>query len=79
MKALGTGLGGFALDRGRGTRGSGGDGADRRAAVARPARRGRRARPTSRQAGRFHLSLTHTTEVAVAFVVAERSVPCSPS
>jgi holo-[acyl-carrier protein] synthase len=32
-----------------------------------------------RGAGRFHLSLTHTAEVAVAFVVAERSSPCSPS
>jgi phosphopantetheinyl transferase (holo-ACP synthase) len=32
-----------------------------------------------RGAGRFHLSLTHTAEVAVAFVVAERSIACSPS
>ena len=77
MKALGTGLGGFALTEVEVRRGSG-RGASagapslvlHGAAAALAARRG---------AGRFHLSLTHTAEVAVAFVVAERSVTCSPS
>jgi holo-[acyl-carrier protein] synthase len=31
------------------------------------------------QAGQLHLSLTHTSEVAIAFVVAERLRSCSPS
>ncbi len=31
------------------------------------------------QAGRLHLSLTHTSEVAIAFVVAERLRSCNPS
>jgi holo-[acyl-carrier protein] synthase len=77
MKALGTGLGGFALTEVEVRRGTG-TGANAGApslvlhgsAVALAARCG---------AGRFHLSLTHTAEVAVAFVVAERSVTCSPS
>ena len=77
MKALGTGLGGFALTEVEVRRGSG-RGASagapslvlHGAAAALAARRG---------AGRFHLSLTHTAEVAVASVVAERSVTCSPS
>ena len=32
-------------------------------------------------AGRFHLSLTHTDDVAIAFVVAEQAQPasCAPS
>ena len=30
-------------------------------------------------ADHFHLSLTHTTDVAIAFVVAERSPSCSRS
>jgi holo-[acyl-carrier protein] synthase len=33
----------------------------------------------ARGAGTFHLSLTHTTEVAIAFVVAERAESCAPS
>jgi holo-[acyl-carrier protein] synthase len=77
MKALGTGLGGFALTEVEVRRGTG-SGATAGApslvlhgsAAVLAARCG---------AGRFHLSLTHTTEVAVAFVVAERSVPCSLS
>jgi holo-[acyl-carrier protein] synthase len=77
MKALGTGLGGFALTDVEVRRGTGAGataGAPslvlHGAAAALAARRG---------AGRFHLSLTHTAGVAVAFVVAERSVLCSPS
>jgi len=31
------------------------------------------------RAGQLHLSLTHTSEVAIAFVVAERSRSCNPS
>ena len=77
MKALGTGLGGFALTEVE-VRRSVGDGATdgvpslvlHGAAAALAARK---------QAGPFHISLTHTTEVAIAFVVAERSVACSPS
>jgi holo-[acyl-carrier protein] synthase len=77
MKALGTGLGGVALTEVEVRRGAG-PGATagapslvlHGAAAALAAQRG---------AGRFHLSLTHTAEVAVAFVVAERSSPCSPS
>jgi holo-[acyl-carrier protein] synthase len=77
MKALGTGLGGFALtdvevqrDDGEGpTRGA-----------PRVVLHGAAAAlADQRQAGTIHLSLTHTTEVAIAFVVAERSVPCSRS
>jgi holo-[acyl-carrier protein] synthase len=77
MKALGTGLGGFAFTDVE-VRRSTGDGPSRGApslvlhgeAAALAARR---------QVGPLHLSLTHTTEVAIAFVVAERSSSCSPS
>jgi holo-[acyl-carrier protein] synthase len=77
MKALGTGLGGFALTEVEVRRGTG-----RGATAGAPSLvlHGSAAALAARcQAGRFHLSLTHTTEVAVAFVVAERSVPCSLS
>jgi phosphopantetheinyl transferase (holo-ACP synthase) len=35
----------------------------------------------TRGAGHFHLSLTHTDDVAIAFVVAEQAqtAPCAPS
>jgi holo-[acyl-carrier protein] synthase len=77
MKALGTGLGGFALT----------DVEVRRAVAVGPTRNapsvvlhGAAARlADERGAGRFHLSLSHTTEVAIAFVVAERHAPCFPS
>jgi holo-[acyl-carrier protein] synthase len=77
MKALGTGLGGFALT----------DVEVRRGAAHGPARNapsvvlrgGAAAVAVARHAGVFHLSLTHTTGVAIAFVVAERSRSCSPS
>jgi holo-[acyl-carrier protein] synthase len=77
MKVLGTGLGGFALTDVEVRRVPGPGAADgapelllHGAAAALAQRRG---------AGPFHLSLTHTAEVAVAFVVAEGSVPCFPS
>ena len=77
MKALGTGLGGFALTDVEVRRGAGqGATAGAPSLVLHGAAAALAAR---RQAGRLHLSLTHTAEVAVAFVVAERSVPCSPS
>jgi holo-[acyl-carrier protein] synthase len=77
MKALGTGLGGFALTEVEVRRGTG-RGAPPRAPTL--GLHGSAAALAARcQAGRFHLSLTHTTEVAVAFVVAERAVPCSLS
>ena len=77
MKALGTGLGGFALTEVEVRRGSG-PGAT--AGAPSLVLYGAAAALADRcQAGRFHLSLTHTTELAVAFVVAERSVPCSLS
>jgi holo-[acyl-carrier protein] synthase len=77
MKALGTGLGGFALT----------DVEVRRSAADGPSRGAPRLvlhgsaadLAVRRGIGPFHLSLTHTTEVAIAFVVAERSSPCSPS
>jgi holo-[acyl-carrier protein] synthase len=77
MKVLGTGLGGFTLTDVEVRRGDG-DGATRNApslvlhgAAAELAER--------QQAGVFHLSLTHTAEVAIAFVVAERASSCSLS
>jgi holo-[acyl-carrier protein] synthase len=71
MKALGTGLGGFALTDVE-VRRAGGTGALsgapslvlHGAAAALADRHG---------AAQFHLSLTHTTQTAIAFVVAERS------
>jgi holo-[acyl-carrier protein] synthase len=77
MKALGTGLGSFSLTDVE-VRRAGGSGPTRGApslvlhGAAALAAEGR-------QVGRLHLSLTHTAEVAIAFVVAERGVPCSPS
>ena len=77
MKALGTGLGGFALTEVEVRRG---DGPGATAGAPSLVLHGEAAALASRcEAGRFHLSLTHTAEVAVAFVVAERSLPCSPS
>jgi holo-[acyl-carrier protein] synthase len=77
MKALGTGLGGFALTDVE-VSSAGGGGPTRRApsvvlhgsAAALGARRG---------VGRLHLSMTHTAQVAIAVVVAERTRSCSPS
>jgi holo-[acyl-carrier protein] synthase len=77
MKALGTGLGAFAFTEVE-VRRSGGVGPTRNA----PSVVLHGAAATladQRGAGLFHLSLTHTTDVAIAFVVAERRVSCSPS
>jgi holo-[acyl-carrier protein] synthase len=77
MKALGTGLGGFALTEVEVCR-SGGEGAT--SGAPRIVLHGAAAAlAEQRRAGTLHLSLTHTTEVAIAFVVAERSVACSRS
>jgi holo-[acyl-carrier protein] synthase len=77
MKALGTGLGGFALTDVEVRRGDG-DGPTGNAPSL-VLHGGAAAVAQERGIGSLHLSLTHTTEVAVAFVVAERSRSCSPS
>jgi holo-[acyl-carrier protein] synthase len=77
MKALGTGLGGFALTDVE-VRRAGGEGAGRGTPTL--VLHGAAADLAGRSgAGHLHLSLSHTTGVAVAFVVAERSLSCSPS
>jgi holo-[acyl-carrier protein] synthase len=86
MKALGTGIGAFALADVEVRRSAGipGQGATRN----RPylVLHGTAAELAGTAgAGRFHLSLTHTDRTAIAFVVAERSGqpgrsgPCAPS
>ena len=76
MKALGTGIGGFALTDVEVCR-TGGRGATRHAPSLRL--HGTAAALAGAQgAGTFHLSLTHTDAVAIAFVVAEQA-PCAPS
>ena len=77
MKALGTGLGGFASTdvevrrtRARAPRAT----RPTWCCTARPP-----SWPSAQGAGRFHLSLTHTDDVAIAFVVAEQAPPCAPS
>jgi holo-[acyl-carrier protein] synthase len=77
MKALGMGLGGFGLTDVE-VRRAGGEGATRGAPTL--VLHGAAATLAGeRQAGRLHLSLTHTTGVAIAFVVAERTPACCPS
>jgi holo-[acyl-carrier protein] synthase len=77
MKALGTGLGGFALTD-VDVRRSDGVGATRNAPSV--VLHGAAATLADRRgAGPIHLSLTHTPQVAVAFVVVERSAACSRS
>jgi len=76
MKALGTGIGGFPLTDVEVCRTTG-KGATRNA----PSLKlyGSAAELAgARGAGTFHLSLTHTDGVAIAFVVAEQA-PCAPS
>jgi len=79
MKALGTGIGGFALTDVE-VRRTPGSGATRNAPFL--VLRGSAAELAGAQgAGQFHLSLTHTDDVAIAFVVAEQTelIPCAPS
>ncbi len=75
MKALGTGIGAFALTDVEVCRTSG-SGATRNAPFL--VLHGTAAELAGAQsAGRFHLSLTHTDGVAIAFVVAEQTQPAS--
>ena len=73
MKALGSGLGAFALTDVEVTRAPGAGAA--RNAPSLVLRGGAAALAGERGAGRFHVSLTHTDGVAIAFVVAERAAP----
>jgi holo-[acyl-carrier protein] synthase len=76
MKALGTGIGGFALTDVEVCRTTG-TGATRNAPYLNL--HGRAAALAGAQgAGTFHLSLTHTDSMAIAFVVAEQA-SCAPS
>jgi holo-[acyl-carrier protein] synthase len=76
MKALGTGIGGFPLTDVEVCRTTG-KGATRNAPYLRLS--GSAAKlADARGAGTFHLSLTHTDGVAIAFVVAEQG-PCALS
>jgi holo-[acyl-carrier protein] synthase len=73
MKALGTGIGGFALTDVE-VRRTGGKDATRNAPyVVLTGTAAELAR--AHGADRFHLSLTHTDDVAIAFVVAEQAGP----
>jgi holo-[acyl-carrier protein] synthase len=79
MKALGTGIGAFALTDVEVCRTTG-TGATRHAPFL--VLHGTAAELAGAQgAGCFHLSLTHTDGVAIAFVVAEKAhpAPCAPS
>ena len=77
MKALGTGLGSFALTDVEVCR-TPGRGATRNAPYL-LLHGGAAALAGTQGADRLHLSLTHTDDVAIAFVVAEQSAPCAPS
>ena len=73
MKALGTGIGAFALTDVE-VRRTGGEDATRHAPYV--VLSGKAARLAGVYgAGHFHLSLTHTEDVAIAFVVAEQAPP----
>jgi len=77
MKALGTGIGAFALTDVEVCR-TPGTGATRNAPFL--VLHGTAAELAGAHgAGRFHLSLTHTDGVAIAFVVAEQAASCAPS
>jgi holo-[acyl-carrier protein] synthase len=77
MKSLGCGLGAFALTDVEVCRAPG-EGFTRNApSIA--LHSGAAALAQAHGAGAFHLSLTHTTDVAIAFVVAERAAACAPS
>ena len=77
MKALGVGLGSCALTDVEVRRRGGGS--PQRGAPSVVLHGPAAALADRCQAGRLHLSLTHTRGVAIAFVVAERSSACSPS
>jgi holo-[acyl-carrier protein] synthase len=80
MKALGTGIGGFALTDVEVCRTTGTD-ASRNAPYL-VLHGGAAALAGAQGAGTLHLSLTHTDAVAIAFVVAEQTEPspsCAPS
>jgi holo-[acyl-carrier protein] synthase len=77
MKALGSGLGAFAWTDVEVQRASG-TGATRNAPSL-VLRGGAADLAGAQGAGRFHLSLTHTDDMAIAFVVAEQSSTCAPS
>ena len=76
MKSLGCGLGAFALTDVEVQRAAGNSFTRNAPSIVLHA--GAAALAEASGAGCFHLSLTHTTEVAIAFVVAERA-PCAPS
>ncbi len=77
MKALGTGIGAFALTDVE-VRRTPGTGATRNAPFL--VLHGTAAELAGAHgAGRFHLSLSHTDDVAIAFVVAEQASSCAPS
>ena len=77
MKALGAGIGAFALTDVEVCR-TPGTGATRNAPFL--VLHGTAAELAGADgAGHFHLSLTHTDGVAIAFVVAEQAVSCAPS
>jgi holo-[acyl-carrier protein] synthase len=77
MKALGTGIGGFALTDVEVCR-TPGTGATRNAPYL--VLHGSAAELAGAHgASTFHLSLTHTEDVAIAFVVAEHRPSCAPS
>jgi holo-[acyl-carrier protein] synthase len=79
MKALGTGLGAFALTDVEVRRPAAGRRGAARTAPSVRLHGGAARLADAHGAGRFHLSLTHTDDVAMAFVVAEQSTPCTPS
>ena len=80
MKALGTGIGSFALTDVEVRRSPGEPGRPATRHAPSLVLRGTAAELAgARGAGRLHLSLTHTDQTAIAFVVAEQSPPCAPS
>ncbi|HEX3793130.1 MAG TPA: holo-ACP synthase [Acidimicrobiales bacterium] len=77
MKALGSGLGSFALNEVEVRRTEGTDATRNNPYLV---LHGAAAALADRQhAGPLHLSLSHTGSVAIAFVVAERATPCAQS
>ncbi len=78
MKALGSGIGAFALTDVEVRRTPGRDATRHAPHLVLHGTAAKLA--DARGAGRFHVSLTHTDDVAIAFVVAEHpESPCAPS